>query len=69
MLEAYKLDEITISDKFIIMEELWESMQKEKTDSRFTPQWHLDTLDSREKKVQENELFFTDISIVKERLK
>ena len=69
MLEAYKLDEITIADKFIIMEELWESMRKEKTDSHFTPQWHLDTLDSREKKVQENELFFTDISMVKERLK
>ena len=69
MLEALKLDEITISDKFIIMEELWESMRKEKTATYFTPQWHLDTLDSREKKVQENELLFTDISTVKERLK
>lgn len=44
-------------------------MRKEKTVALFTPQWHLDTLESREKKVQESELFFTDISSVKERLK
>ena len=69
MLEALKLDHITISDKFLMMEELWESMRKETTAKYFTPQWHLDILDSREKKVQKNELLFTDIAMVKERLK
>lgn len=46
MLEALKLDHITISDKFLMMEELWESMRKETTAKYFTPQWHLDILDS-----------------------
>jgi len=69
MLEALKLDQVTISDKFLMMEELWESMRKESTAKYFTPQWHLDILYSREKKVQENELSFNDISTVKERLK
>lgn len=62
MLEALKLDQVTISDKFLMMEELWESMRKESRAKYFTPQWHLDILDSREKRVQENELSFTDIS-------
>ena len=69
MLEALKLDQLEISDKFIMMEELWESMRKEKSDTRFTPQWHLDILDAREEKVQKDELLFTDIATVKERLK
>ena len=68
MLEALKLDQITLEDKFIIMEELWESMYKDAKAHHFTPQWHLDILDSREKKVQNNELSFSDISVVKERL-
>ena len=69
MLEALKLEQITLEDKFIIMEELWESMYKDAKSQQFTPQWHLDVLDSREKKIQNKELSFSDISVVKERLK
>ena len=69
MVEALKLDQITISDKFLLMEELWESMRREASANQFTPQWHIDTLDSRAKGIEKNELSFSNISTVKERLK
>ena len=69
MLEALKLDQITISDKFLLMEELWESMHREASANHFTPQWHIDILDSRGKRIEKNELSFSNIATVKERLK
>jgi len=69
MLEALKLDQITISEQFLMMEELWDSMSQNATANNFTPQWHLDTLVEREEKIQNNELSFSDITDVKERLK
>jgi hypothetical protein len=69
MLEALNIDHYTLEDKFMLLEELWESMKKDITAHDFTPQWHLDTLEERQKKIEKGELSFSDISIVKERLK
>ena len=69
MLESLRLDEVTISDKFLMMEELWTSMSQDTAANHFTPQWHLDTLVEREERIQKGELSFSDISDVKERLK
>jgi hypothetical protein len=69
MLEALKIDHFTLEDKFMLLEELWESMKKDIKANDFTPQWHIDTLDKRQKKLESGELSFSDISTVKERLK
>ena len=69
MLEALKIDHFTLEDKFMLIEELWESMNKDAASNSFTPQWHIDTLKKREDKLEKNELSFSDISIVKERLR
>ncbi len=69
MLEALKIDHFTLEDKFMLLEELWESMNKDITANNFTPQWHIDILENRNQKLEKNELSFSDISTVKERLK
>ena len=69
MLEALKIDHFTLEDKFMLLEELWESMKKDLAANDFTPQWHVDTLENRQQKLERGELSFSDISIVKERLK
>jgi len=69
MLEALKIDHFTLEDKFMLLEELWESMKKDVTANDFTPQWHMDVLESRQHKLEKNELSFSDLSTVKERLK
>ena len=35
---------MNITDKFIILEQLWEDMSKNVDEDGFTPKWHLDTL-------------------------
>ncbi len=69
MLEALKLDQLSMSDKFIMMEELWENMSKNSSSSEFSPQWHLDELNKREQKVSSGEAYFSNLSEVKERLR
>ncbi len=69
MLEALKIDYFTLEDKFMLLEELWESMKKDLTANDFTPQWHIDVLEDRQHKLEKGELSFSDISTVKERLK
>jgi len=59
------LKNMTTAQKFMAMEELWEDMDK---NVNTTPQWHLDTLDEREKKVQNGKAKFSDFKDVKKRL-
>ena len=69
MLEAFKIDHFTLEDKFMLLEELWESMKKDVIANDFTPQWHIDVLENRQLKLENNELSFLDLSTVKERLR
>ncbi|MEA2050657.1 MAG: acyl-protein synthetase [Campylobacterota bacterium] len=62
------LKQLNMTDKFIILEQLWEDMSKNIEDDRFTPKWHLDTLDGIEKKEQNDQLKFSDFEDAKERL-
>lgn len=62
------LEGMTTTQKFIAMEELWEDMSKNINSDELTPQWHLDVLDEREKKVQNGEAQFSEFKDVKKRL-
>jgi len=59
---------MNMTDKFQVLEQLWDDMSKNTEDERFTPEWHLDTLKNREKNIQENRSQFNDINEVKKRL-
>ena len=64
MESALKLDQLNLSDKFIVLEELWEDMSKHASANGFTPQWHLEILKEREDKNS----VFSNIKDVKQRL-
>ena len=51
MLEALNLEKISISDKFLMMEEIWKDLSEHSTANGFSPQWHYDVLSQREKKI------------------
>ena len=59
---------MNMTDKFQVLEQLWDDMSKNTEDERFTPDWHLDILKNREKNIQENNSQFNDINDVKKRL-
>lgn len=63
-----KYDEISMQDKFIMMEELWENMTQNAQDNGFTPQWHLKTLASREDGIENSKTSFDDLENAKQRL-
>lgn len=63
------IKQMNMTDKFIILEQLWDDMSKNVEDDRFTPQWHLDELKKIEKKENECALNFSDFEDVKKRLK
>ncbi|MDD5372028.1 MAG: addiction module protein [Sulfurimonas sp.] len=69
MLEALDLHKMSISDKFLMMEELWEDLSQNASANGFSPQWHYDELMKRERKVQDGELKFSALSEAKKRLK
>ena len=62
------LEAMSISEKFMAMEELWEDMSKNINTDELTPQWHLDILDEREKRVQSGEAKFENFDDVKKEL-
>jgi hypothetical protein len=68
MMVALKYDEISMQEKFIMMEELWEDMTNKAKENGFTPQWHIDVLANREKNIQNSESSFSDLDSAIERL-
>ena len=61
-------NEISIQDKFVILEELWESMTHDAAANGFTPDWHLDILAKREKSIENSQSSFSDLEDAKKRL-
>lgn len=59
---------MNITDKFIILEQLWEDMSKNVDEDRFTPKWHLDILEKREENIKNGISKFNDLTEVKQRL-
>lgn len=69
MLEALNLKKISISDKFLMMEEIWKDLSEHSAANGFSPQWHYDVLAEREKKIADGKMEFSPISEAKERLR
>lgn len=57
-----------LEDKYIIMEELWEDLSKNVNNEYLSPQWHIDILGNREKKLSNNESKFYDLDLLKQGL-
>jgi hypothetical protein len=57
-----------MSEKFVMLEELWENMSRDAKQNGFTPQWHLDELDKREKNIKKSKSTFSDLEDAKSRL-
>ncbi len=55
MTSPLNFNEISIQDKFVILEELWKSMTHDATANGFTPEWHLNVLAQREQSIEEAE--------------
>ena len=68
MTAPLKYDEMPMQEKFIIMEELWESMTHQAQENGFTPQWHLDILTSREEAIKNTQSTFSGLDTAIERL-
>jgi hypothetical protein len=65
MMDTKKLN---MTDKFILLEQLWDDMSQNVNDDRFTPNWHLEILNELEAQEKKNQLEFTDFKDVKKRL-
>lgn len=59
---------MNMTDKFTILEELWEDMSKNISEDRFTPRWHLDALEKREENIKNGTSRFNDLDEAKQRL-
>ncbi len=67
-MEVRNLTNLSISEKFLMLEELWEDLSKNAQNAGFTPSWYIDVLESRENSVKNNNSKFDNFSNVKERL-
>ena len=61
---ALPLNEMTVFEKLQAIEEIWEDMQKN-ADEIPVPSWHLEVLESRERKIKEGTAKFIDLKDVK----
>jgi len=62
------LNNMTTSQKFMAMEELWEDMSKNINDESLTPQWHKAVLHEREKQIASGEAIFENFDDAKQDL-
>ncbi|OHD96772.1 MAG: hypothetical protein A3E21_03350 [Sulfurimonas sp. RIFCSPHIGHO2_12_FULL_36_9] len=61
-------DQMPMSEKFIMLEELWENMSHDAIQNGFTPQWHLDILQQREQNIKNGKSTFSEFEDAKSRL-
>ncbi len=60
--------QLNMTDKFILLEQLWDDMSQNAEDERFTPNWHLEILNELETKEKDNQLNFSNFEDAKKRL-
>lgn len=60
--------QMPMSEKFVMLEELWENMSRDATQNGFTPKWHLDELEKREENIKKSKSTFSDLEDAKNRL-
>lgn len=61
------LDKMTVEQKLRVMEEIWADLRKNE-DNIPVPEWHMELLAEREKRIAEGTAKFTDWETVKRRL-
>jgi putative addiction module component (TIGR02574 family) len=61
-----KIDQLTMTEKLRIMEELWDDLRARADVA--VPQWHKDVLDRRAKLVESGEAQFEDWETAKKRI-
>ena len=62
------LDKMTNSDKIAVMEKLWDDLCRD-PESIPSPEWHKETLEAREKEINEGKAKFTAFDRAKERIR
>ena len=61
-------NQMPMSEKFTMLEKLWENMSHDAVHKGFSPQWHLEVLEQREHNLQNGKSTFTNLENVKSRL-
>jgi len=67
-MQTLQLDQMPVSEKFLMMERLWENLSQEASNNGFTPKWHIEILNERERRVESGESNFSSLTDVKNRL-
>ena len=62
------LNNMTISQKFMAMEELWEDMSKNLNNESLTPEWHKTVLKEREERIVSGGAVFENFDDAKQDL-
>ena len=65
---SLELNQMATTDKFLIMEELWQDLSSNAHEQGFSPKWHLNILDHRELNIKNGKSIFSSITEVKTRL-
>ena len=63
------INNLTTKEKLIVIEKIWDSLEKDSNIDDFTPNWHIDILDKLEEKERSNSLEFIDFFEVKEKIR
>jgi hypothetical protein len=67
MSPALQLDRMTLEEKLLAMEALWDDLCR-REEAVPVPQWHKDLLDERERLVQQGKARFIDWETAKQRI-
>ncbi len=62
------INSMPIAEKFLMMEQLWESMSRDAQNNGFSPSWHFDVLNDREEKIAKGTSSFSSLDEARARL-
>ncbi len=68
MQKTLPLDEMTISEKLVVINQIWEDLVRTPNDVP-SPEWHKDVLSARANRVKNGEAHFKDFNSVKSELR
>ncbi len=68
MQKTLPLDEMTITEKLVVINQIWEDLVRKPNDVP-SPEWHKDVLSARANRVKNGEAHFKDFNSVKSELR
>ncbi len=68
MQKTLPLDEMTITEKLVVINQIWEDLVQTPNDVP-SPEWHKDVLSARANRVKNGEAHFKDFNSVKSELR